>query len=59
MVLYPAGTPAPLVKSTFDAVNASMRVPEVEQRLVAVGALPRYNTSPGDAAAYLRSEYKT
>ena len=58
MMLYPAGTPKALVDSTFKAMNSSMQVPEVEQRLLAVGCLPRYSKSPEEADAYMKSEFK-
>lgn len=59
MVLYPSGTSSALVKSTFAAINTAMRAPDVEQRLLTIGLLPRFSSSPEEAAAYLRSEFKT
>jgi tripartite-type tricarboxylate transporter receptor subunit TctC len=59
MVIYPAGTPAATVRSTFTALNTAMHTPEVEQRLMAIGALPRYSKSPKEADTFLRSEFKS
>jgi tripartite-type tricarboxylate transporter receptor subunit TctC len=59
MVLYPAGASKALVQSTFAEFNAAARDPEVEQKLITAGLLPRFSTSPEEATAYLRSEYKS
>jgi tripartite-type tricarboxylate transporter receptor subunit TctC len=59
MVLYPAGASKALVQSTFAEFNAAARDPEVEQKLITAGLLPRFSTSPEDATTYLRSEYKS
>jgi len=59
MLLYPAGTPQSLTQATFGAMSTALRTPEVEQRLVALNCQPRYSTSPDEAMAYLRSQYKT
>jgi len=58
MVLYPAGTPKPIVTSTYVALSAVTRSPEVEQRLLAAGALPRHSANPEEATAYLKSEFR-
>ncbi|MES2186588.1 MAG: tripartite tricarboxylate transporter substrate-binding protein [Pseudomonadota bacterium] len=58
MLLYPAGTPRAHVEATFKAMNGAMQTAEVEQRLLAVGALPRYSKSPGEADAYMKTEFK-
>ena len=57
MLLYPAGTPKALIASSFDAINGIMRMADVNQRLVALGLLPRSSASPDEAQAYLRSEF--
>lgn len=57
MLLYPAGTPQETVTATHAAMSKAMRTPQVEQRLRAVGALPRYSASPEEAATYMRTEY--
>jgi tripartite-type tricarboxylate transporter receptor subunit TctC len=57
MLLYPAGTPSNRILATSAAMTKSMRTPEIEQRLRAVGALPRYSRNPQEADAYVRSEY--
>lgn len=57
MLVYPAGTDKQLVANTFAAVNKSMQTPEVDARMRQIGAIPRFSTSPTEAAAYIRSEY--
>jgi tripartite-type tricarboxylate transporter receptor subunit TctC len=59
MVLYPAGASKALVQGTFTEFNAAARDPEVEQKLITAGLLPRFSANPDEAAAYLRSEYKS
>lgn len=57
MLIYPASTDKALVQATFEAMNKAMRTPEVEARLLQIGAIPRFSASPAEAAAYMRSEY--
>ncbi len=57
MVVFPAGVPRELLTATHAAIERTMRVPEVEQRLVSIGAVPRYSASPDEAAAYMRQEF--
>ena len=59
MMLYPAGTSKALVQSTFTEMNAAARDPEVEQKFITAGLLPRYSASPEEATAYLRSEFRS
>ena len=59
MLIYPAGTPKPLVDSTFDAMSKAMKTPEVEQKLLHAGAIPRYSNSPAEADALVKSEFKS
>lgn len=58
MMIYPAGTAKAIVQTTFNELNAVTREPEVEQKLVAIGLIPRYSASPEQAQAYLRSEFR-
>jgi tripartite-type tricarboxylate transporter receptor subunit TctC len=58
MLLYPSGTPKPIVQATFNEMNAITRDADVEQRLIGIGAIPRYSANPDEAGAYLRSEFK-
>jgi tripartite-type tricarboxylate transporter receptor subunit TctC len=58
MAMYPAGTARALVQASFVEINAAARDADVEQKLVTAGLQPRFSTSPEDAAAYLRSEFK-
>lgn len=57
MLVYPAGTDKQLVSNTYAAVNKAMQTPEVDARIRQIGAIPRFSTSPAEAAAYIRSEY--
>jgi tripartite-type tricarboxylate transporter receptor subunit TctC len=59
MVLYPAGATKALVQSTFNEVTTAARDSELEAKLLTAGLLPRFSASPDDAAAYLRSEFKS
>ena len=57
MLLYPAGTPKPLIASSFETINGIMRLPDVTARLTSLGLLPRSSASPDEAQAYLRAEF--
>lgn len=57
MVIYPAGVPRELLHQTHAAIERTMRVPEMERRLLTIGAIPRYSASPDEAAAYIREEF--
>lgn len=57
MVIYPSGVPRELLTATHATIERTVRVPEVEQRLLSIGAVPRYSTSPDEAAAYMRQEF--
>ena len=56
MMIYPAGTPRPIVKATFDALNTVMKQPDTQQKMLAIGALPRTSTSPDEAGGYVKTE---
>jgi len=56
MLVYPAGTSKALVKATFNALNAAVSQPETQQRMLAIGAIPRLSASPEEASAYVKSE---
>jgi len=57
MVVYPAGVPQELLTTTHAAIERTMRVPDVEQRLLGIGAVPRYSANPEDAQTYMRQEF--
>ena len=59
MVMLPAGVPRALVNNTFAEFSAAARDAEIEQKLITAGLQPRFNTSPEEAAAYLRAEFKS
>jgi tripartite-type tricarboxylate transporter receptor subunit TctC len=56
MVIYPAGTPKQIVKTTFDALTAVMKQPDTLLKMLAIGALPRTSTNPEEAGAYVKTE---
>lgn len=56
MMIYPAGTSKQIVQSTFDALNKVVKQPDTQQKMIAVGAIPRTSTSPDEASAYVKSE---
>lgn len=58
MTLYPANTPKPIVKATFDHVNKIVKDPEVEARLLQIGLITRTSASPEEAQNYINTEYK-
>lgn len=57
MLLYPAGTPKAMVRTSFEAINGIVRTPEVSQRFATLGVLPRSSASPEEAQAYIGTEY--
>ncbi|HYZ30973.1 MAG TPA: tripartite tricarboxylate transporter substrate binding protein [Crenalkalicoccus sp.] len=57
MVIYPAGVPRELLTATHASIQRCMAVPEVEQRLLQAGAVPRYSTSPDEAKIFMRQEF--
>lgn len=56
MLIYPAGTSGKLVRSTFDALGTVMKQPDVQQKMQAIGAIPRTSASTEEAGAYVKSE---
>lgn len=56
MLIYPAGTPKPVVQTTFEALNTVVKQPETRQKMIAIGAIPRTSSSPEEASAYVKSE---
>ncbi len=59
MVLYPAGAAKQLEQNTHTEFNAAARDAEVEPKLISAGLQPRFSSSPEEATAYLRSEFKS
>jgi tripartite-type tricarboxylate transporter receptor subunit TctC len=57
MALYPKGTARETLKETFDTINVTMRGPEIEQRLLTIGAVPRYSASLEEAQNFMREEF--
>lgn len=57
MAIYPTGVGREVLEATHAAITRTMRVPEVEQRLLSIGTVPRYSASPAEATAYMRDEF--
>ncbi|WP_043838212.1 Bug family tripartite tricarboxylate transporter substrate binding protein [Muricoccus aerilatus] len=57
MAIYPHGLERETLVATHAAINATLRGPEIEERLLSIGAVPRYSSSPEEAEAYMRSEF--
>ncbi|WP_207540975.1 Bug family tripartite tricarboxylate transporter substrate binding protein [Sabulicella rubraurantiaca] len=57
MVIYPTGVSREVLVSTHEAINRTMRVPEIEQRLIGLGAVPRYSSDPDEAQAFMKQEF--
>jgi tripartite-type tricarboxylate transporter receptor subunit TctC len=56
MVLVRSGTPMPVVNAINAAVNASLALPPVQERLTGLAMQVVRNSTPASAAEYLRSE---
>ena len=56
--LVPAGTPRPVIDRLYQAVVKSAAIPEVHERIIALGADPVANT-PEDFGAFIRREFAT
>lgn len=59
MLLYPADTPKAVVNATYAALSNITSNADVEKKLQFLGLQPRFSSSPQEASAYLRSEFKT
>src|ERR1700719_1568330 len=55
-VVAPAGTPAAIVARLNAAINAGMQAPDMQKRLVTLGAISRSNT-PAEFAAFIAAEH--
>jgi len=55
-VVAPAGTPAAIVARLNAAINAGMQAPDMQKRLVTLGAISRANT-PAEFAAFIAAEH--
>lgn len=58
MVVYPMGVGRETLLQTHGWIERTMRVPEAEQRLLQIGAVPRFSASPSEAQALLREEFQ-
>ncbi|KQP19298.1 tripartite tricarboxylate transporter substrate binding protein [Pseudorhodoferax sp. Leaf265] len=57
MLVYPASADRQLVTSTFEAVGKAMHTAEIDVRMRQIGVIPRFSTSPAEAAGYIRTEH--
>lgn len=58
MFTYPSGTPKSEINKTFQALSSVMAKPEVEQKLLSIGLIPRVNATSEESSEYIQSEYK-
>lgn len=56
-MIYPAGTPKERVERTSAAIEKIIRDPEVEKKLVAIGAYPNYRNA-SEFRGFLRNEFE-
>lgn len=56
MMIYPAGTPKPLVHTTFEALNKVVKQPDTQEKMIALGCIPRTSASPEEAEEYVKTE---
>jgi tripartite-type tricarboxylate transporter receptor subunit TctC len=54
-IFVPAGTPQPLVERLHDAVDATIRSPDIARRFTELGADPQFGT-PAEFAAYVADD---
>ena len=57
MFIYPQGTPKAEINASYAALMKVMSTPEVEQKLLSLGCLPRTSSSTEEANQYLQKEY--
>jgi len=53
----PAGTPANIIKTLSDAMNAGLATPEIQKTITALGSEAKPN-SPAEFAAYIAAQHK-
>lgn len=57
-VMFPAGTPAAVIKRAHEAIAKVLAIPAVRERIIGLGAEP-VGSSPEEFAAFIRSELTT
>jgi tripartite-type tricarboxylate transporter receptor subunit TctC len=57
MYIYPTGTPKAEINATYSALMKVMEKPEVHQKLLEIGCIPRTSSSPEEANQYIQKEY--
>jgi tripartite-type tricarboxylate transporter receptor subunit TctC len=56
VILAPAGTPKPVVDKLNKAINEALADPKVSNALQVAGINPTPGSTPGDAAAFVKTE---
>ena len=54
----PAGTPEPIVARLHEEINRALSIPEIGERIAAVGGAEPLITTRQEFAAFIRSEYE-
>jgi len=57
MFIYPTGTAKSEITTTYDALMKVMATPEVDQKLISIGCIPRTSSSIEECNQYLQKEY--
>lgn len=57
MAVYPTGVGRDALLATHANIERTMRTPEAQERLLALGAVPRFSRSPEEAQSFLREEF--
>ncbi len=57
MFIYPTGTAKSEINTTYDALMKVMATPEVDQKLISIGCIPRTSSSIEECNQYLQKEY--
>jgi tripartite-type tricarboxylate transporter receptor subunit TctC len=57
MYIYPSGTPKSEINATYNSVMKVMSSPEVDQKLISIGCIPRTFSSIDECNHYLQKEY--
>lgn len=58
MIIYPRGVARKTLAETHAAIDATMRGADIEERLLAIGAVPRYSAGSEETTAFMRDEFR-
>ncbi|GJG97731.1 tripartite tricarboxylate transporter substrate binding protein [Cupriavidus pauculus] len=56
MVMVPKGTPAPVIEKLSAALQATVKDPDIKQRMQKIGVEPVLDSTPDKAAAFVQAE---